>query len=176
MSELGSTCDTWTWPKKNKRIKNLIGKRFCRLLVLMDSGQRQYGGIVWFCQCDCGNIIKARSSNLLSGRMKSCGCLKKQGKHGDNRPKSRTSLYSRWCAIKTRCFIQSCIQYHRYGERGIKVCPEWEKSYPTFKKWALSHGYAPHLTIDRIDNDKGYSPDNCQWITLTENIKKAHLK
>ena len=80
--------------------------------------------------------------------------------------------------MKDRCYRKTHIHYNRYGGRGITVCPEWEHSYETFRDWALSHGYADDLSIDRIDNDKGYSPENCRWISLkiqNRNRRSNHL-
>ena len=89
-------------------------------------------------------------------------------KHGD----SYIKLHNTWGAIKKRCFNVNGEDYKDYGGRGITVCPQWAKSYIEFRDWALSHGYEEHLTIDRIDNDLDYNPENCQWITNTENIRK----
>lgn len=80
----------------------------------------------------------------------------------------RTRLYTIWSRMKGRCFNPSDAAYPRYGGRGISVCEAWADSFEAFRDWALSNGYEPHLTIDRRDNDAGYSPDNCRWATYAE--------
>lgn len=79
-----------------------------------------------------------------------------------------TRLYSIWKAMKTRCFNPNFASYMRYGGRGISVCKEWADDFPTFREWALANGYSDDLTLDRIDTNKGYSPDNCRWASYTE--------
>jgi len=93
--------------------------------------------------------------------------------HGDCVTGKITRLYRAWQNMKWRCLNPNTINYHRYGGRGIIVCKEWKNSYLNFKKWAVSNGYKDGLSIDRIDNDKGYSPINCQWITRVENTIKG---
>ena len=84
--------------------------------------------------------------------------------------KRRTRIYRIWCAIKSRCNNPKTINYKYYGGRGIHVCKEWIYDFEAFYDWAMSHGYEDDLSIDRIDNDKGYSPDNCRWVTMKEQI------
>ena len=81
---------------------------------------------------------------------------------------SKTILYHKWISMKSRCYNPKNKKYPRYGGRGLRVCPEWEKSFENFYKWAMENGYRDDLTIDRIDNDKGYSPGNCRFATYKE--------
>lgn len=90
--------------------------------------------------------------------------------------KSYTSLYNRWRCMKKRCYNQNTSEYERYGGRGITVCEEWINSSDAFIEWALSHGYKEELQIDRIDNNKGYSPDNCRWVTPKVNMNNRRKK
>ncbi|MBR5460641.1 MAG: hypothetical protein IKV53_07195 [Clostridia bacterium] len=128
----------------------------------------------WLCKCSCGESKIVRGSNLRNGRTQSCGCLKKQNKHGQ----IKTRLYRIYNAMKTRCYNKHSKAYKNYGERGIAICDDWlnkETGFVNFYNWSISHGYADNLSIDRIDGDKGYSPDNCRWadsITQNRNRKK----
>jgi len=91
-------------------------------------------------------------------------------RHGD----SRTRVWKIHSGLKSRCYNPNDTAYKYYGAKGIKMCDEWRNSYPAFRDWALANGYADNLVIDRIDNNKGYSPDNCHWITNLENLRKIH--
>lgn len=147
-----------------KRIP-LEGQKFGRLTVVSYVGGSRYR-----CLCDCGNIVYPNGNNVRSGGTLSCGCLKREKlvQMSTKHKGKGTRMYSLWKGIKARCTNPNNKEYHNYGERGITICHEWEKDFDCFRNWALSHGYSDELTIDRIDNDKGYSPDNCRWVTVKE--------
>jgi hypothetical protein len=151
-------------------IVNLVGKKFGRLTVLEDSGNRKGRKVLWRCKCDCGNITLVKSDQLTGGRTQSCGCLKNEvrilthTKHGLYHKR----LYKIWAGIKYRCYNHNASHFEYYGGRGITMCSEWIDSPEVFYEWAMLNGYEDHLTIDRIDVNKGYSADNCRWITQKE--------
>lgn len=145
----------------------MVGKKFGKLIVisfhhLHESGTTRY----WLCKCDCGNFHIANGSNLRAGEVKSCGCLanSKNGETG--------GLLNIWNHILHRCMNPNDDHFMWYGFKGIKVCEEWKKDFGSFEKWALENGYKSGLTIDRVDPDGNYTPDNCKWITRKENSGK----
>ena len=150
--------------KRGNGFKDMTGESFngCKVISYVGTKNRR---AVWKCICFCGEEFEAVGTQIRNGHKKSCGCLRskvtteKNYKHG----KVNTRLYTIWSGMKARCNNVKHPAYDRYGGRGIKVCEEWEKSFEEFEKWAKNNGYEKHLTIDRINNDEGYSPDNCQW-------------
>ena len=143
---------------------DLTGQRFGRLVVLERAESAPNHKTQWLCQCDCGSQVIVRSDSLLSGRTLSCGCLHKEHvmTHGD----TGTPLYNAWLAMRARCNNQDNENYEDYGGRGITVCDDWNNDYISFKEWSLNHNYAEGLSIDRIDNNDGYCPDNCRWTSM----------
>lgn len=85
-------------------------------------------------------------------------------------------LYQIWIAMRRRCNDEEVINYEYYGGKGISVCDEWESSYESFKNWSMNNGYEEGLSIDRIDSNGNYCPENCRWITRSENSRRAALK
>nr|DAH52282.1 MAG TPA: PROTEIN/DNA Complex catalytic motif, Helix-turn-helix DNA [Bacteriophage sp.] len=156
---------------------DLTGVRSGRLVAIEPTAQRSKdGGIIWRCRCDCGKEHYTKASNISGHRILSCGCLPvvlcreigRNGKARETHGGSGTRLYRIWGDMKQRCYYKRHNSYRQYGGRGITVCRDWRHSFKAFRDWALAHGYDDNLSIDRIDNEKGYSPDNCRWATSAE--------
>lgn len=146
----------------------LTGSKFSRWFVQSENG-RKNGSVAWLCVCDCGKIGSVTSWQLTSGHSKSCGCLnaeetrKRETTHG----LTQTPLHKVWLGMKNRCYNKNTVSYRNYGGRGIKVCDRWLNSFENFL-WDMSINYKKGLTLERVDVNKNYSPDNCAWIPRSE--------
>lgn len=163
-------------------IDKCIGQRFGRLFVIRRATEQDChigNNIKVMCQCDCGNVAFVSIYQLRDGHTKSCGCLHREMciarsyRHGNACRHKNTRLYNIWSNMRSRCRNSKHPRFSQYGGKGVTVCDEWN-NFLAFEQWSLKNGYADDLTIDRIDNDGGYNPSNCRWISLEENSSRAH--
>lgn len=159
-------------------MRDLTNLRFGKLVALKADHKDKCHRWHWLCQCDCGKTTIVSSNSLLRGSTRSCGCLNdEQRKSGNNRRVHGgcgTRLYRIWKQIRTRCNNPNNSDYKRwYGSKGIKVCSEWDNSFEAFRDWSLANGYNDNLTIDRIDSNDDYEPNNCRWVTWREQSRNT---
>lgn len=145
-----------------ERLKiDLTGRKFGRLTVLEYAGSDKQRISLWKCKCDCGNEVVVRGSSLTNKLSTSCGCYHREriSTHGcTNDP-----LYEIWTNMRQRCTNKNNTSYDHYGGRSICVCDEWAE-FENFYDWSINHGYESRLSLDRMNNDGNYEPDNCRWV------------
>ena len=153
---------------------DMTGRVIGRLLVIEECGRDSRGEVLWRCRCECGNEVIVRGSSLRREHTTSCGCYKRERAAEDRttHSMSKTRLYSVWASMLKRVGVHKGVDEETkrlYQDRGITVCDEW-LVFENFRDWALSHGYKEGLQIDRVNNDAGYCPENCRWVTPKENM------
>lgn len=149
------------------KVEDLIGTKFGKLTISHEVDKEWWGGCrrtFVLCVCDCGGTKVCPLTLVKNSKVKSCGCLA----GGANSHSKDKKLASVWSSIKERVSKPSCKAYKNYGGRGIRMCPEWFDSVDNFYNWAMSSGYEPGLSIERLDVNKDYCPDNCGWIPRSE--------
>ena len=152
-------------------LADITGQKFNRLTAIKYVGKNDKGFKQYLFKCDCGNEIVQSPYDIVKGRTKSCGCLKKENRgehlpHPTTHGQSKTRLYAIWCSMKQRCKHNpkdSCYQWYK----NVRLCKEWENFEP-FYEWSMNNGYQEHLSIDRIDSKGNYEPSNCRWATTRE--------
>lgn len=148
------------------RSEDLTGQKYGRWLVVGKADRPRY----WRCICECGTQKDVLASSFLRGVSKSCGCYnreitrKRHLTHGE----SGTPLYHVWHGMLQRCYYDKHIDRQWYSDLNIDVCEEWRHDYAAFRDWMVENGYEVGMTLDRIDNTKGYCPENCRLVTPRE--------
>ena len=167
-------------------MKNEVGNTYGRLTVIEYDHTRKHH-IYWKCICECGCVTVAEAGNLRAGEISSSGCLAHELTSARARTHGHSTerLYNIWIGIRQRCNNSDYKLYKWYGGKGVKLCDEWN-DYSKFREWSYANGYeepkpgqskGDMMSIDRVDPDKAYSPENCRWVSLRQNVsymRKSH--
>ena len=164
---------------------NLIGRKFGRLSAISQADYKIENKIVYVCECDCGNTAFVKACNLTrtTKPTRSCGCIRKElnKTRGIKYNLSKDRLYHIWASMRARCNNKNDTNYQYYGGRGITVCESWDKDAKAFFDWAYSNGYDKDAkrgacTLDRIDVNGNYEPDNCRWVDMKTQVNNRRNK
>lgn len=159
--------------RKENTIKKYIGVKYGKLTIISYVREGKDHHKYFICKCECGVEKEISLSHLQSKKIRSCGCLWEENKHEYRKTHGGRydPLYAVWCGMKARCNNKNSQAYKNYGGRGISICKKWDNEFETFKTWAYRNGYAKGLQIDRKNNDGGYTPENCRFVTSKENSR-----
>lgn len=158
------------------KFQDLTGQKFGRLTVIKRD-KNKYGRVTWLCRCECGNMCIVTANSLKTGNSTSCGCFRKEHPNHTKHNQRHTRLYKIWLKMKQRCFNSKDKSYKNYGGRGITMYDKWVNDFMSFYYWSKENGYKEDLSIDRIDNNGNYEPNNCRWTdkkTQNRNTRSNH--